>query len=151
MIYWRLFQNILYPIPTYLQRNFYPLSSLYNEIPSHIYISQVFSSNLPIFGQNIILSIKSWNVIHDNSKWIIVNDFVKIIWEISQYNTLSRICCENRSTEPRSCYEKKYKMPDMISTTFYWRGWLDLVEIVVDQEASLLPRSLIGGDDGFNG
>ena len=42
-------------------------------------------------------------------------------------------------------------MTGMISTTFYWRGWLGLVEILVDQDASLPRVSLIGGDDEFNG
>ena len=42
-------------------------------------------------------------------------------------------------------------MTNMISTASYLGQWLGLVEIMVDQEESLLPCSLIGGDEEFNG
>ena len=56
----------------------------------------------------------------------------------------------NPVNQARYCYDKKRNIIEKISTRLQWICLLGLVEIVVDQKASLPPCLLIGQDGGFN-
>ena len=77
--------------------------------------------------------------------------FDKINWVISIYDTVSTTYCSNGSSGTCPCYDNKCNIIEKISMRLQWRYLLGLVEIMVDQEVSVLLRSLIGGDDGVNG
>ena len=79
-----------------------------------------------------------------------MEDFDKINWVISVYDTVSTICCSNGSSGTCSCNDNKCHIIEKISTRLQWRHLVGLVEIVVDQDASLPPCLLIGRDGGFN-
>ena len=80
-----------------------------------------------------------------------MDDYVKIIWMIRPCDTLARICNENKSSAPSSCYDKKYKMLEKISMAFLYRCWLPLPEAWGEPGGGCTACPLIGGDWGFNG
>ncbi len=95
--------------------------------------------------------IISWNVIQANLQTIMIDNFVKIIWAVSPYDTVARICCKNISDRPSVCYDKKSNFMENISTASYGRGWLPLPEAGNCLGVGLQPGTVIGASAGFNG
>ena len=80
-----------------------------------------------------------------------MDDYVKIVWMIRPWGPLARICSENKSIAPSSCYDKKYKILEKISMAFQYRCQLHLPEAWGEPGGGCTACLLIGGDGGFNG